>query len=212
MQAEEILVASLTRHFPDSAIVAEEGDRVSGSDGTWYVDPLDGTGAFLDGLAHWGPTVSWVDDDGARLGASWFPLTGELFYAERDGGAWRNETQLRPEPLDEVRRNDCLMVPSSFHRLPALAWPGKVRALGSTAAHLALVAAGGPVACAVGDGWRMWDVAAGALMVQEAGRQLVDSSGSVYHPVRDHGRGFLAGDPTALATLLPLLQRARRDG
>ena len=210
VEVERHLTAALLQHFPDCGICAEEGERVSGNGPTWFVDPIDGTGAFLDGLAHWGPSICLIDEQGPLVGATWFPLVGELYYARRGEGAWRGTSRLNPTPVDTVRRNHCLMVPSGFHRLPAFKWPGKVRGLGSTAAHLALVAAGGPVATVIGAGWRLWDVGAGALMVQEAGLSIVDIQGQVYHPTQDRGSAFIAGSPHAIDVLLPLFQAIQR--
>ena len=207
---EKALTTLLREHYPTCGIRAEEGERVSGTAGTWYVDPIDGTGAFLDGLAHWGPSICLVDDEGPVVGATWFPLVGELYYARRGHGAYRNGVRLAPEPLVTIRRNHCILVPSRFHRLPALDWPGKARGLGSTAAHLALVAAGGPVATVIGDEWRMWDVGAGSLMVREAGLSIVDIQGDVYHPTQDRGTAFIAGSPAAIEILLPLFQSLQR--
>lgn len=206
--AQAVLVEELARHFPGTAVVGEEGARVSGDRGTWYVDPIDGTAAFLEGLAAWGPTVCLVEGGALRLGAWLSPLTGEFWFAARGDGAWRNGERLRPAPLTALTRNHAVFVSSRFHRLPAVPWQGKVRALGSTAAHLAYTAAGGPVAAVVGR-WHLWDVGCGALLVREAGREIVDLTGARYDPVDETGPPFLAGDPLALERLLEVLPPRR---
>lgn len=194
-----MLVERLARDFPGTAIVGEEGLGVSGSGGTWYVDPIDGTEAMLEGLAHWGPTVALFDDEGPVVGAFLTPMTGTFWWAARGVGAFRDEHRLRPPPLDRVRRSDRAYVPSRFHAVGPVAWPGKVRALGSTAAHLA-AAASGAAAVALVAQWRTWDVGCGTLLVSEAGRGIVGLDGSPGLPTVD-GAPFLAGDPLAVEAL-----------
>ena len=129
---ERLLVERLADAFPDDAIVSEEGSRRDGRSGsTWYLDPIDGTGAFVQGLAHWGPTCCRRRPDGRfDLGAFHLPLLGETFSAASGGGAWRDEQRLPRAPDDAVGRSDFLFVPSRVHRHPGLRWPGKIRALG----------------------------------------------------------------------------------
>ena len=71
--AEEVLLEGLTEAFPGYGVRGEEGAHVDGERGTWYVDPLDGTSAFVQLLAHWGPTVCLVEDGELVLGAFWLP-------------------------------------------------------------------------------------------------------------------------------------------
>src|SRR5690242_4899180 len=61
-EVEDLLVEGLSSAFPGDAIESEEGSHVSGGEATWYVDPIDGTSSFLEGLAHWGPTVCRIAD------------------------------------------------------------------------------------------------------------------------------------------------------
>lgn len=199
--AEEIIVETLAREFPRASIVGEEGARVTGPEGTWYVDPIDGTSAYLEGLAYWGPTVCFARDGKLVVGAFHLPRLDEFWYAARDIGAWRNATRLRPAGPDPIGRNDSLYVPSRFHRRAPLAWPGKVRALGSTAAHLAHVAAGGAAATIVGR-WAIWDVGCGTLLIREAGRTVVDLTGAPFEPIDERGAAFIAGSSSAVRLIL----------
>ena len=90
-EVEDWLVRALSQTFPGDAVVSEEGTRVEGGDATWYVDPIDGTSAYVEGLAHWGPTVCRVGPDGLDLGALWLPRLGEFWYARRGRGAKEEE-------------------------------------------------------------------------------------------------------------------------
>jgi len=210
-RAEDVLVGALARAFPRCGVVSEEGSLVEGTDGTWYVDPIDGTSAFVEGLAHWGPTVCLVRDGRLEVGAFWQPRLGEFWYAARDRGAWRDDVRLQPRALAAIDRNDSVYLPSRFHRAMPIAWPGKVRALGCTAAHLALVASGG-AAATIAAGWALWDVGCGALLVTEAGRVVTDLTGAPFAPMELRGPAFLAGDAYAVRHLVENALAARRPG
>lgn len=200
LAAEEILVEALLEEFPGYGIVAEEGTHVEGTEGTWYVDPIDGTSAFLEGLAYWGPTACLVRDGRLEAGALWLPRLRELWYAAAGRGAFRDEVRLAPPPLEHVGRNASLYAPSGFHRGGPIAWPGKVRALGSTAAHLAHAASGGAALALVAK-WAAWDIGCGLLLVREAGRAIADLTGAPIDPMHHPNRPFLAGAPLAIQTL-----------
>ena len=85
----------LVNLHPADTIVSEEGRSVEGdSERTWYVDPIDGTAAFVEGLAHWGPVVGCMDELGPLEGAVYMPRTGDFFWARRGAGAWLNGERL----------------------------------------------------------------------------------------------------------------------
>ena len=199
--AERSLIDGLLKEFPDCGILAEEGGNIPDSGGgTWHIDPLDGTTAYLEGLAHWGPTVCLVQGGALVVGAFWMPRVHEFWYAERGNGAWLDETLLRNPDPQGISRHDAFMVPSRFHLASGFSWPGKVRALGCSAAHLSQVACGGAIAALV-PRWAMWDVGCGILLIEEAGRKVVDLRGRPLDPVATPGVPFLAGAPIALARL-----------
>ena len=201
---EALLIEGLERAFPGEGILGEEGARVEAREGaaTWYVDPIDGTSAFLGQLAYWGPTVCRVSDGQLDVGAFYVPRLEELWYAEHGGGAWRNDTRLLPAGDLVARGGDpILFVPSRFHRRGPAPWHGKVRALGASAAHLALVASGAGVGAVIPH-WFLWDVGCGVLLIREAGRMIWDLAGNDFVPEgSERGRPFLAGTAEALAQL-----------
>ena len=211
-QVEEYLVAALQETFPEDGIVSEEGSRVPGTRGVWYVDPIDGTSAYVEGLAHWGPTVARVVDGEVDIGALWLPRLGEFWYARKGRGAWRNDQRLAAGDPGQPGRHHSLFAPSRFHLAQPLPWPGKVRALGSSAAHMALVA-GGAGLLAVIPTWHRWDVAAGALMITESGRRITDLQGNPVNVANcREGLPIVAGASTALDQLVQSgwLQRSLR--
>ncbi|MCO4747271.1 MAG: inositol monophosphatase [Proteobacteria bacterium] len=203
LAASAILVEGLARAFPGCAVISEEGEAVSGSGGTWYVDPIDGTAAFLEGLPTWGPTVTFIEDQELRMGALHLPRVNEHWFAEKGGGAWRDGARLEPLDPGELTRRHSICVPSRFHNLDALPWLGKVRCLGSSAIHLAQVAAGGSVATVI-PFWEIWDVGAGVLLIEEAGGSIQDFSGQPLDPVQSPGTPLVAGTTSTLAHLRPL--------
>jgi myo-inositol-1(or 4)-monophosphatase len=201
-EVERAIVSSLQRAFPGDRVVSEEGGGVEGGGATWFVDPIDGTSAYIEGLAHWGPTVGRVVDGRLDVGALWLPRLGEFWYARRGYGAWRNGQRLRPGDPGEPGRHHSLFAPSRFHLRAPIPWPGKVRALGSSAAHLALVAAGAGLVAVIPK-WHLWDVACGVLLVEEAGRRVCDASGNEIDVTSCRpGLPMLAGASTALHHLL----------
>ncbi len=218
---ERFLVGALGELFPDDGVVSEEGrGRPSRSGATWHVDPIDGTSAFVAGLAYWGPTICRVDADGRlEMGGFYVPRLDEMWWAVRGQGAWRDGVRLprvQPGPLDP---SDVLFVSSRVHRGPPLPWHGKIRALGSAAAHLALVAAGGGKAALVAR-WKLWDVGCGVLLAEETGHIVTDLSGRRIDPaVCSDGLPLLVGVPTASEQLSaydaparPRVTQAGRNG
>jgi myo-inositol-1(or 4)-monophosphatase len=209
-ESEKRIVETIHSRFPEDAFLAEEGGA-SGSDApgsrVWIIDPLDGTSNFVSGFPFW--CVSIAAREGSDLVAAvvWDPLRGERFTAERGGGAYRNGARLSVSgrrglegafvatgfPFRSRENIDTYLAIFRAVFLQARA----IRRAGSAALDLAYVAAG------IFDGFfefrlSPWDIAAGALLIQEAGGRLVDFGG---------GRGYLdsgnvlAGTPGVVAGL-----------
>jgi myo-inositol-1(or 4)-monophosphatase len=200
-EVEDLLVSGLSRLFPDCAVRSEEGGGAEGTAGTWHVDPIDGTSSFVEGLAHWGPTVCLVRGGELVVGAFWQPRLDEFWFAEKGGGSWRGATRLVAREPVAPEREQALCAPSRFHRVGPVPWPGKVRALGSSAAHLALVASGA-AAAAVVPTWSLWDVGCGALLLEEAGYPVLDARGEPVSVARcPPGLPLVTGAPNAVRHL-----------
>ncbi len=199
LAAQEIILERLARAFPGDALVSEEmGPPPKGLSGpTWFIDPIDGTSAFIEGLAHWGPTICRLDASGrVELGAFWIPRLQEFWFAAAGGGAWRNGDRLGPLPHD-MSRPAPIYVPSHTHRVGPLPWPGKIRVLGCAAAHLAMVAAGAGAGTIITN-WAIWDIGCGILLVREAGGAVVDLSGADLDPMGGPDVPFIAASPNAI--------------
>jgi myo-inositol-1(or 4)-monophosphatase len=200
---EALIVRALHRAFPADGVVGEEGTRIDGGPACWFVDPIDGTASFLEGLAYWGPTFARVVDGVPCIGGMYLPRLDELYDFERAGGARLNGRRL-PDLMDSsLRREGVLLVPSQYHRLATLEYPGKARSLGSTSAHLCRVAAGSAVAAWVSRPWQNWDVVAGLGMVLEVGGVARAVEGHDVVPLGEDTTSFFAGDRRTVARLLP---------
>ncbi len=206
LAAEAVLVQALSDSFPGDAIVTEESGGLRGEGAWWAVDPIDGTSSYVEGLAHWGPTVARMVWREGRLtvdcGGLYLPRLAELYHFEAgpDGGAWFNGRPMTP--FAERTAPKTVYLPSKFHRHFRLRYPGKSRCIGGSAAHLALVARGAAEAAIVAPGWSLWDTALGlALIAGLGGRVASLQSGAPFDPFAHEGEPFVAGTPEAVAAL-----------
>lgn len=200
--AEELLVAGLRERFPGDAIVGEEGARVAGGERTWFIDPIDGTGSYLEGLSYWGPTVGVADAEGPLAGGLYLPRMRESWFGQRGLGAWRDGRRL-PRLVDEEPGRDAVVyVPSRFHQWGWIDFPGKCRNLGSLAAQVSMVAAGAAVAAIVPPGWQPWDVAGALCLLGEVGGVALSRTGAPVGLDAPSSTPFFVGSPAAVEYLL----------
>jgi myo-inositol-1(or 4)-monophosphatase len=213
--AEEAIVAAVREHFPAAAFLAEEGGR-SGTDQeelVWVVDPLDGTNNFLQGLPIFCTSVACCRGDQALVGVVIDPLSGDEYTARRGGGAWRNGGRLevsRRPALDGAflatgypfRAHAALDLYLAMFRDVFLQARG-IRRCGAAALDLAYTAAG------IFDGFfelrlSPWDLAAGVLLVEEAGGVVSDLDGARGYFT---GGNVVAGSPGVWRELRQMLAR-----
>jgi myo-inositol-1(or 4)-monophosphatase len=192
--SEKLVVEQLKSRFPGHAIVAEEGTRVDGSEYRWYVDPLDGTTNFAHGYPVWNVTLALEKAGELILGVIYDPSRDELFTCEKGGGAYLNGARIhvsKAAKLDEClfstgfpSRRRHLDVNIHFYYQLAMSSHG-VRRGGAAAVDLAYVA------CGRLDGyWEFglspWDMAAGKLLVTEAGGVCTDMNGGDHRLASPH--------------------------
>lgn len=188
--SEKLVVERLRKHFPSHNIVAEEGGGHSGaSEYTWYVDPLDGTTNFAHGFPAFNVTVGLERSGELIAGVVFDPLREELFTAERGGGAQLNGQPIR---VSAVKRLEDSLVATGFpsrkrhqnvnvHFYYQLAMiTHGVRRAGAAALDLAYVACG-RLDAFWEFGLNPWDMAAGILLIQEAGGTVSDMTGAPFH-------------------------------
>lgn len=223
--AEEAIIEILRAKTPDMGIVAEEtGGEPSGS-ASWYIDPLDGTTNFLHALPHYAVSIALVAHAGSRITGEqilthdtpviavvYDPVRAELFTAMYGVGAWLNGTRIQCSNTETMAESllatglpfrdfsfEAQYTPTLHH---AMHHSRGVRRFGSAALDLAWVA------CGRFDGyWEMdlapWDVAAGTLLVREAGGVCED----MYHADPWPAKGFIYAANTHIAPELDAMIR-----
>jgi myo-inositol-1(or 4)-monophosphatase len=211
--AEQAILEFLRSEFPDHGIVAEEtaAKEVTGDGARWYIDPLDGTTNYTHRVPHFCASVAVWDESGPLAGAVYQPLLDDLYAAGRGLGATCNGEPLRvsaPAPLGQALIGtgfpyDIWTKPAVPLRLfsAVLGKARGVRRFGAAALDLAYVAAGRF------DGYfelglYPWDVAAGILLVQEAGGQVSNFLGG---PPEVGARQIVAANPQVHQELLALI-------
>ena len=181
--AEEIIREQLTEARPTYGWVGEETGVTEGDDPTrrWIVDPLDGTTNFLHGMPHWAVSIALEHKGEVVAGVVYDPTKDEMFFAEKGQGAWMNESRMRVS--GRRRLSECVFatglpfsgradLPQTLKELARiLPATSGVRRWGSASLDLAYVAAGRF------DGFwerglNLWDIAAGVVIVREAGGMI----------------------------------------
>jgi myo-inositol-1(or 4)-monophosphatase len=149
----------------------------------WMVDPIDGTNAFLRHIPEWTIAAALVEDGKPVLGAVFNPMTGEFFHAIRGRGAFLNDKPIKVGDTDTLEGALFIASGGLFKkRIWKEPWPGvESRWVNSVAYRLALVAAGRADATVSLSAKCEWDLAAGVLLVEEAGGVVTDHHG---HPFR----------------------------
>jgi myo-inositol-1(or 4)-monophosphatase len=177
--SDAYLRQEIRQRFPTHAILSEEGtqEEERDTDVVWVLDPLDGTMNFMNGLPAFGVSIAVLERAQPVVGALFIPGTsgedGLVLHARAGGGAWCNGVRLAL-PKDQMPGNSLLAsVPgyfrAGFHISPRLRGQlGEVRSTGSIAYEMAYTAKGVFQYSAFGSS-RIWDVAGGILLVQEAG-------------------------------------------
>lgn len=187
-RSEDYLIGQVRTHFPEHAILSEEAGSLAGRAGDcWYIDPLDGTMNYAHGVPIFAVSIAYAHEGQIQLGVVYDPMQDECFSAERGRGAWLNGQPIRvgtqavldqaflvtgfPYDVRQTTFNNIEL----FGRMMLRAQ--SVRRLGSAALDLGYIAAGRF------DGYweirlKPWDLAAGALIVEEAGGIVTAFDGS----------------------------------
>jgi len=209
---EEWIVGEIQKHFPGHSILAEEGTfQVSDPAGPlWIIDPIDGTSAFSHCLPVWGVSVAFYERMRGVAAAFFLPVIGDLYTATWDGPARLGEEELPRLVPSELTTESMICISSDFHLRARCTYPGKARALGSLAANLCYVARGSAVG-AFNQESHLWDIAAGALVLERVGGvvRVFDGSTPDFATMVATTRtgGFLAaGHEEMLAKIKPYIE------
>jgi myo-inositol-1(or 4)-monophosphatase len=165
LKAEKIIIEELKKARPYYSIISEEeGSEINkDKNNTWIIDPIDGTTNFLHGVPHFAISIALRSIDEIISGLIYDPIKDEMFYAEKNNGAFFNNQRIRVSKKKEL--NSCLFATggTSKHEIDLI-----LRKSGSAALDMAYVAAGRY------DGYfqnnlNLWDIAAGIIIIKEAG-------------------------------------------
>jgi myo-inositol-1(or 4)-monophosphatase len=208
IQAEKAIIEIIRTAYPNHSILGEEGGKIEGNEVTWIIDPLDGTTNFIHRFPHFAVSIAVQMKDRLEFGLVYDPMRHEFFTAVRGQGAQLNNRRIRVSkqtnlqgallgtgfPYRNLSRLDSYM--KTLHTI--LPEVSGVRRAGSAALDLAYVAAGRL------DGyWEYdlapWDIAAGALIVTEAGGLVSDEQGAENYLTSGN---IVAGNPKIFKAVL----------
>jgi len=214
VRAEDTVRAALRAAEPGYGFLGEEGGLVAGSDPehVWIVDPLDGTTNFLTGSPLFAVSIALAKDGVPIAGVTHVPLMGDTFWAEQGAGAWRNGERLQISTRSALVQSVLAVgIPhadkpchGAFRTEMARLTPrvAGIRRLGAGTIDMAWVACGRFDAY-----WEQslcaWDMAAGAILVREAGGVVTDTLGA---PLDLMGGSVLATTPALHAELIEALR------
>jgi myo-inositol-1(or 4)-monophosphatase len=233
LASERLIVDAIRARFPEHSILSEEGlgdleAHAESAANLWLVDPLDGTVNYAHGFPFWSVSIALAERGQVVLGVSYDPVRDEIFWAERGGGAWRQDAASRTGDKERLqvssadRLRDALLATGFAYKRATLGATQNnlaefdammprvqgVRRAGTAVLDMAYVA-GGRL-----DGyWEMhlnpWDWAAGWLLVEEAGGTVTDLEGNRWSLGK---KALVASNGQLHDKLLEVFERARRGG
>ena len=170
IKTERIIIDELKKAKPNYSIISEEyGVEINKDEkNTWLIDPIDGTINFLHGIPHFAISIALKSNNEIVSGIIFDPIKNELFFAEKNNGAYFNNQRIRVSRKNKI--NDCLFVTGGKIKIePDLTY----RRSGCAALDMAYVASGRY------DGYfqnnlKIWDIAAGIILIKEAGGLIND--------------------------------------
>lgn len=166
----------------------------------WVFDPLDGVSNFLSGIPIWGMSLTLLENFWPVLGVFYMPATEDIFHAQAEGAAYWGKKSIRISSQQSINDESLLLIYSRFHRRHHTNFPGKIRNLGCTGAHICYVAMGRAEAAFVNDE-SYQDLAAARVILKAAGGNLYRTDGSVldgnaYIDGNYQGEQLLAATPS----------------
>lgn len=211
--AEREIINIIRKAHPNHSILGEESGEIAGNDYCWIIDPLDGTRNFIHGFPQFAVSIALAHKNVVQHGVIYDPVRQELFTASRGKGARLNDHRIRVSKHSEL--NECLLGTGfPYRHSPAhqtaylnslqslIPLCGDLRRAGAAVLDLAYVAAGRL------DGfWEIglhtWDIAAGSLMIKEAGGLVTDTQGGEDYLKTGN---IVAGNPKVLKLILKTIK------
>ncbi len=210
-RVEQEIISIIQKAYPSHGILGEEGGEVKGDDYQWIIDPIDGTRNFIHGFPHFAISIAVSYKNKLEHGVIYDPVKQELFTASRGKGAQLNERRIRVSQRKHLQ--ECLLGTgfayrhhTNDHSIPTyilqsiIPTCGDIRRTGAATLDLAYVA------CGRLDGfWELglhiWDIAAGILLVKEAGGIVCDPHGGEHYLKSGN---VVAANPTIIRQLLKM--------
>ena len=212
--SEDMIVKAIKKEFPDHAIVAEESGLSGDSPYKWYIDPIDGTTNFAHGYPIWAVTLAYEAHGTIQAGATYAPMLGDVYWAKRGGGAFRNGKRIHVTKTADLSRS---LLCTGFSYLleyrkinlkyftEFLMKAQAIRRVGAASLDLCWTAAG-----AFDGFWEMrlgpWDMAAGIVILEEAGAKITNFQGG---PVDVRQGDFVGANPVLHRTMLDVIRKTK---
>jgi len=218
-RSEAYLLEAIQQKFPNHKVLTEESDGLQGSEGhIWYIDPLDGTINYAHGIPIFSVSIAYAQENQLVMGVVYDPMRDECFSAQRGQGAWLNGQPLKVSAVSELGQS--LLVTGFYYDT----WTNPdnnlnhfvnftlktlgVRRLGSAAIDLCYVAAG-----RFEGYWELrlnaWDIAAGALIAQEAGALVTDIHGQ--DNILEQPYSIIAATPNIHPQMMTVLRNGSEE-
>lgn len=218
-RAEQAIIETILKAYPDHSILAEESGSHSGNDYVWIIDPLDGTTNFLRGIPQYAVSIALSHKGKLQQSVVYDPIKQELFTASRGEGAQLNNKRIRVSQCKGIEgallgtgipfREGHLDILDDYLGMMQALIPGSagIRRAGSAALDLAYVAAGRF------DGFweydlNQWDMAAGILLVEEAGGLVSDFKGGFDYLASGN---IIAASPRLFKEMLKIIKPRFRE-
>ena len=170
LKTEKIIIEELKKARPHYSILSEENGYDENKDlkNTWIIDPIDGTVNFLHGIPHFAISIALKTNDEIVSGLIYDPIQDEMFFAEKNNGAYFNNHRIRVSKRNDL--NECLFVTGTrIKNEPDIT----LRKSGCAALDMAYIASGRYDGY-FQDGLNLWDIAAGIILIKEAGGIIND--------------------------------------
>lgn len=196
---EAFLVEEIRRRYPQDGILGEENINYQRQAvAQWILDPIDGTSMFAAGMPIWCVSIGYMVDNQLRAGVVYLPVVNDCFAVDLNGPATCNGQAIRVASPAAIDNETTLIASADTHRIWETTFPGKIRALGSCAAHGCYVAQGSVIG-AVNSRTALWDVAGIIPIMERAGATVTLFDGTPL-PIIDMLDGRKAPQPLVMAS------------
>ena len=180
-RVEKIIIDELSKSKKNFSFITEESGKIlnKNKDVYWIIDPIDGTTNFLHGVPHFAISLALQIENEIKIGIIYDPIKNEIFYAEKNNGSYINNSRVRVSKKSNL--DDCLFA-SNSEGIKSIYPKLNLRSSGCAALDLAYVG------CGRLDGYfhnkiNLWDVAAGKIIIEEAGGKVNDFGNFIFNKI-----------------------------